>query len=79
MYEHIRSIEKFGYRTVPYTPVGEHFNKVCHKPARYIFQILETIKGDPHSPATKNHRHNRELWWILNLRTLDPLGLNTQT
>ena len=79
MYEHIRSIQKFGHTTVPYTPVGEHFNNSCHKPAKFIFQILETIKGDPHSPETKIHRHNRELWWILNLQTLDPLGLNTQT
>ena len=46
MYDHIGSIDKFGNYSVQATLVGEHFNKFCSKPAKYNFQILETIRGD---------------------------------
>ena len=46
MYEHIRSIDKFGKPGVQATPVGEHFNETCNKPACYNFQILQMIRGN---------------------------------
>ena len=76
MYEHIRSIDKFGNPSVQATPVGEHFNCSCQRPARYNFQILETIRGNTDLEQVNTYRKKRELWWILTLRTLDPIGLN---
>jgi hypothetical protein len=75
MYEHMRSIEKHGTGVQP-TPVSEHFNCVCKRPHKLQFQILETIVGDPSLDATTKLRRKRETWWILNLRTLEPMGLN---
>ena len=79
IYEHMRTINKFGSPGIQSTPVSEHFNNNCSRPARLRFQILETIRGDPTSIETLTHRRKRELWWILNLRTLDPLGINIQS
>jgi hypothetical protein len=75
MYEHIRSIQKFG-PAIQSTPVSEHFNLCCKKPARLNFQILETIKGNVALDLTTKFRRKRETWWILNLRTLEPMGMN---
>ena len=77
MYEHIRSIDKFGKYSLQATPVGEHFNNACQRPARYNFQILETIRGDVSLNQVTAYRKKRELWWMLTLRTLDHIGLNT--
>ena len=77
MYEHLRSIDCF-HKVQP-TPVSEHFKLECKRPACLKFQILETIRGDPTSVETTKHRRMREKWWILNLRSLDPAGINKFT
>ena len=76
MYEHKRSIEKFGSVGITPTPVSIHFNEECRRPAKFNFQILETLRGDTSLTRTTDHRRNKEKWWILNLRTVDPLGMN---
>ena len=76
MYEHIRSIDKFGQPGIQATPVSEHFNISCQRPAKYNFQILENIRADPSLDQTTNLRRKRESWWILTLRTIDPFGMN---
>ena len=76
MYEHLKTIQEHSKPGTLSTPVSAHFNTVCKRPARLQFQILETIRGDPEELATTLHRKQREKWWILTLRTLDPLGIN---
>ena len=74
MYEHLHTINNYG--KIQPTPVSEHFNIECKRPACLEFQVLETIRGDPTLEGTTKFRRNREKWWILNLRTLDPAGMN---
>ena len=76
MYEHLKTIQEHGNSAQITTPVSTHFNKVCKRPAKLEFQILETIKGNPDELSTTLYRKRREKWWILNLRSLDPLGIN---
>ena len=73
IYEHLRSIEKFGQPNIQSTPVSEHFNLHCQKPAHLNFQVVEVINKDPKIENTTTLRRKRESWWILTLRTLDPL------
>jgi hypothetical protein len=76
MYEHMRTINNFGQTGIQATPVSEHFNIICKRPPKYMFQIIETIRGDPKLEATMTHRRKRETFWILTLRTLEPFGIN---
>ena len=75
MYEHIQSIELFskGKQT---TLISEHFNLCCKRLAKLTFHTLETIRTDPALDKTTKSRCKSESWWILNLRTLQPMGLN---
>ena len=75
MYKHIQSMESYGPGKQA-TPVLKHFNKHYQRPDKFISHILETIKGDPPLDDTSKLRHKHEKWWILNLRTLDPFGMN---
>ena len=76
MYEHLRQIDKYGQFNVQTTPVSEHFNQVCKRPAKLTFQVLETIKADPQLERTTDLRRRRETYWILTLRTIEPFGMN---
>jgi hypothetical protein len=76
MYEHLRTINKYGYPGIQATPVSLHFNDECQRPAKLKFQILETIQGNPDLASTTTLRKKREKWWILSLRSLDPMGMN---
>jgi hypothetical protein len=76
MYEHVRSIEQFGKPGIQATPVADHFNHDCKRPAKLQFQIVETIRADPTKESTTNLRRKRETFWILTLRTLEPMGMN---
>ena len=76
MYEHLKTIQEHGKPGTLSTPVSSHFNMMCKRPAKLQFQILETLRGDPDELATTLRRKQREKWWILTLRTLDPLGIN---
>ena len=74
--EHLRFIKNFGNPNVKDTPVSQHFNICCKKPAQLRFQILEVIRANPALESTTKLRKRREKWWVLTLRTLDPLGMN---
>ena len=76
MYEHLKSIQEHGKPGFQATPVSVHFNTACKRPAKLNFQILETIRGNPDELDTTLFRKKREKWWILSMRTLDPLGIN---
>ena len=76
IYEHVRSIELFGKAGIQATPVSEHFNKICKRPAKLRFQVVETIRSDPTKERTTELRRTRERFWILTLRTLEPMGIN---
>ena len=76
MYEHLRSIENYGKAGIQKTPVADHFNLGCKRPARLQFHIVQTIRADPKKEGCTNLRRHRELFWMLTLRTLDPLGMN---
>ena len=76
MYEHLKSIQEHGNAHAQSTPVSLHFNTICKRPAKLTFQIVETIRGDVEETQTTIYRKKREKWWILNLRSLDPLGIN---
>jgi hypothetical protein len=79
IYEHVRTIDNFGTKGIHNTPVSEHFNIQCKRPARYQFQVLETIRADPLMEDTTNLRRRRELYWILTLRSLEPFCMNVHT
>ena len=76
MSEHLRQIRDHGLPRSQITPVSTHFNTRCHKPAQLRFQILQTIRGDIALDKTTAFRKLKEKWWILTLRSLDPLGIN---
>ena len=76
MYEHLKSIQEHGKAGSQPTPVSVHFNTMCQRPAKLNFQILETLSGNTDLGSTTLRRKKREKWWILTLRTLDPLGIN---
>ena len=76
MYEHLKSITEHGKPGTLSTPVSTHFNSMCKRPTKLNFQILETISGNTDEVSTTLRRKRREKWWILTLRTLDPLGIN---
>ena len=78
MYKHYITIDNYGKPKLQSTPVSQHFNTCCHRPAKLRFQILETIRGNPSLESTTTYRQNRERWWILTLRTLNPLGINAK-
>jgi hypothetical protein len=58
-------------------PLGKHFNLPGHKFGTIKTYILDLIKADPELQATTARRKEREYYWIMRLRTPDPLGLNT--
>jgi hypothetical protein len=60
-----------------YKPVAWHFNSKHHKISNVMALILESITKDPEEQATTDHRRDREVHWIYQLRTVDPLGLNS--
>jgi hypothetical protein len=39
-------------------------------------EIIDVMKGDPESKEIELKRIQRETTWIINLKTLNPLGIN---
>ena len=76
IYEHLRTINNFEKDNIVPTPVSEHFNIQCKRPAKLRFQIIETINADPDLENTTTLRRKRESWWILTMRTIEPFGMN---
>ena len=58
------------------TPVSLHFNKDLHSVKSVRCEILEALKGDPESESTKSLRDRREQFWIHQLQTKHPNGIN---
>ena len=58
------------------TPVAKHFNQTDHINARFASLIIEAINPDVENPTTTSLRRSQETYWIHQLRTLKPLGLN---
>ena len=71
--EHLTSIRKRKTLMV----VGRHYNTSGHSGVRDIkVFVLDFIKTNPHSVASKRRRETCEQKWIFRLRSLVPLGLN---
>ena len=58
------------------TPVARHFSTGSHCASTPMMELIEVLKSDPSLEQTTKDRRNRELYWIHQLRTLEPLGLN---
>ena len=58
------------------TPVAHHFNKAHHNHSVLRCEILEVIKGDPESNKSKSDRDLKEQFWIHQLQTKHPNGIN---
>jgi len=72
LYEHLRDIKKNLD-----SPVARHFNKTPHSYHRDVrIQVLEFIKQDRTMDSTTTYRRQREFWWIHQLKSLEPLGMN---
>ena len=74
IYQHAYSVRKQLN-----TPVARHFNNPTCKWDEASVECIEALKGDPddnHFVAEK--RLNRELYWIVELSTLSPYGINVK-
>lgn len=58
------------------SPVAKHFNQKGHRTSNIEIQIVEIIKLDPDDSATTTLRRHRERFWIYQLGTIAPLGIN---
>ena len=56
------------------TPVGIHFNKENHSINDFSVQVIEHINQTPDTSVQL--RRKREHYWIYNLQTVQPIGLN---
>jgi hypothetical protein len=58
------------------SPVSLHFNKDLHTVNSVKCEIIEALKRDPESEASKSLRDRREQFWIHQLQTKYPNGIN---
>lgn len=58
------------------TPVAKHFNLPYHNYQHIRIQALEYIIQNRHKESTTTFRRGRETYWIHQLKTLDPWGIN---
>ncbi len=71
MYEHLRYIKNNLDE-----PTGLHFNLAGHNIAHASFEIIDVLTSDPDDPNTSAQRNKREHYWIMQLRTIKPHGIN---
>jgi len=71
MYEHFRYITKNLDE-----PTGRHFNLPNHDNTHVKFEIIEVLKKDPDDPRSQKLRNSLEHFWIMQLRTQKPYGIN---
>lgn len=69
--EHLRDIRKRND-----TPVSRHFNLPDHSTDKLRIQVLEFIRQNRDLASTTEYRRKREFWWIHQLKSLEPLGIN---
>ena len=58
------------------TPVSVHFNKAGHKISDISFQVIERCPIKEDLTATDTYRKRREKFWMWQLRTIAPAGIN---
>ncbi len=58
------------------TPIANHFNARNHAHIALEVIIMDLIKGEIDETTTKTWRRSRESYWIHQLRSLKPLGIN---
>jgi hypothetical protein len=58
------------------TLLDSHFNMPSHLFEEATLEIIDMITGDPASKSVEQKRISRETFWIINLKTLHPLGIN---
>jgi hypothetical protein len=58
------------------TPVTIHFNRDTHTVDSVRCEIIEALKGNPETDSSKLLRDHRELFWIHQLQTVYPNGIN---
>ena len=58
------------------SPVSLHFNKDLHNVNSLRCEIIKTLKGDSETDKSKSLRDRREQFWIHQLQTKHPNGMN---
>ena len=58
------------------TPVSIHLNEVDHLFENMIFQIIQILPTDPEDDRSTTRRSICERYWIYQLHSLKPFGLN---
>ena len=58
------------------SPVALHFNKDTHTVSALRCEIIESLKGNPEEDTSKALRDRREQFWIHQLQTKHPNGIN---
>jgi len=58
------------------SPVALHFNKELHSVNSLRCEIIESLKGNPEEDTSKTLRDRREQFWIHQLQTKYPNGIN---
>ena len=60
------------------THISKHFNNPGHEFEKDRFEIIDIIKGNPDCQNVERVRLQQETYWIINLQTLSPLGINAR-
>ena len=71
MAEHVRDT-----RVKRETPVSIHFNEPDHSSENMVFQIIHILPTDPEDDRSTIRRRQCEKYWIYQLHSLRPLGIN---
>ncbi|CAG2219684.1 unnamed protein product [Mytilus edulis] len=70
--EHLRYVKNKSTE-----PTGKHFNQTGHNIHHMSFEIIEVLWNDPNDNTSDVLRSKREDYWILQLRALKPIGINS--
>ncbi|CAG2212664.1 unnamed protein product [Mytilus edulis] len=70
--EHLRYVKNKSLE-----PTGKHFNQTGHNIHHMSFEIIEVLWNDPNDHTSDVLRSKREDYWILQLRALKPIGINS--
>ncbi|CAG2192791.1 unnamed protein product [Mytilus edulis] len=70
--EHLRYVKNKSSE-----PTGKHFNQTGHNIHHMSFEIIEVLWNDPNDHTSDVLRSKREDYWILQLRALKPIGINS--
>jgi len=65
-----------SYQNTGKTNVGRHFSQPNHSATNVKIQVLELIKANPKSDTATQLRLSRENYWMHQLKTIYPYGIN---